>query len=78
MATALQNGNLIVPVIKNADQLNLTGLTKQVNILPMLHARVNLSQTIHPAEHLHLLMLEPSAALWERQLSISHRWLLWL
>jgi 2-oxoglutarate dehydrogenase E2 component (dihydrolipoamide succinyltransferase) len=33
MATALSNGNLIVPVIKNADQLNLTGLTKQVNNL---------------------------------------------
>ena len=33
MATALQNGNLIVPVIKNAGQLNLTGLTKQVNSL---------------------------------------------
>jgi 2-oxoglutarate dehydrogenase E2 component (dihydrolipoamide succinyltransferase) len=31
MATALANGNLIVPVIKNADQLNLVGLTKQVN-----------------------------------------------
>ena len=31
MAAALPNGNLIVPVIKNADQLNLTGLTKQVN-----------------------------------------------
>jgi 2-oxoglutarate dehydrogenase E2 component (dihydrolipoamide succinyltransferase) len=31
MATALQNGNLIVPVIKNADQLNLVGLAKQVN-----------------------------------------------
>ncbi len=33
MATALQSGNLIVPVIKNADQLNLVGLAKQVNIL---------------------------------------------
>lgn len=33
MATALPTGNLIVPVIKNADQLNLTGLTKQVNAL---------------------------------------------
>lgn len=33
MATAMPNGNLIVPVIKNADQLNLTGLTKQVNSL---------------------------------------------
>jgi 2-oxoglutarate dehydrogenase E2 component (dihydrolipoamide succinyltransferase) len=31
MATAMPNGNLIVPVIKNSDQLNLTGLTKQVN-----------------------------------------------
>jgi 2-oxoglutarate dehydrogenase E2 component (dihydrolipoamide succinyltransferase) len=33
MATALPSGNLIVPVIKNADQLNLVGLTKQVNDL---------------------------------------------
>ena len=31
MATALPNGNLIVPIIKNADQLNLVGLAKQVN-----------------------------------------------
>jgi 2-oxoglutarate dehydrogenase E2 component (dihydrolipoamide succinyltransferase) len=31
MATAMPNGNLIVPVIKNADQLNMVGLTKQVN-----------------------------------------------
>lgn len=33
MATALADGNLIVPVIKNADQLNLVGLTRQVNKL---------------------------------------------
>ncbi|HEY2722717.1 MAG TPA: dihydrolipoamide acetyltransferase family protein [Chitinophagaceae bacterium] len=33
MATALPSGNLIVPIIKNADQLNLVGLTKQVNSL---------------------------------------------
>jgi 2-oxoglutarate dehydrogenase E2 component (dihydrolipoamide succinyltransferase) len=31
MATALPSGNLIVPVIRNADQLNLVGLTRQVN-----------------------------------------------
>jgi 2-oxoglutarate dehydrogenase E2 component (dihydrolipoamide succinyltransferase) len=31
MATALPTGNLIVPVIKNADELNLVGLAKQVN-----------------------------------------------
>ena len=33
MATALDDGNLIVPVIKNADHLNLVGLTKAVNDL---------------------------------------------
>lgn len=33
MATALPSGNLIVPVIKKADQLNLVGLTKSVNDL---------------------------------------------
>jgi 2-oxoglutarate dehydrogenase E2 component (dihydrolipoamide succinyltransferase) len=33
MATALPSGNLIVPVIKKADNFNLTGLTKQVNSL---------------------------------------------
>jgi len=33
MAAALPSGNLIVPVIRNADQLNLVGLTKAVNDL---------------------------------------------
>ncbi len=33
MATALPSGNLIVPVIKNADTRNLLGLTKEVNAL---------------------------------------------
>ncbi|HEY1007139.1 MAG TPA: dihydrolipoamide acetyltransferase family protein, partial [Sphingobacteriaceae bacterium] len=33
MATALPSGNLIVPVIRNADQLNLVGLTRSVNDL---------------------------------------------
>ncbi len=40
MAAALPNGNLIVPVIKNADQLNLVGLTKSVNDLAK-RSRVN-------------------------------------
>jgi len=40
MATALADGNLIVPVIKNADQLNLVGMTKTVNNLA-LKARTN-------------------------------------
>jgi 2-oxoglutarate dehydrogenase E2 component (dihydrolipoamide succinyltransferase) len=33
MATALPSGNLIVPVIRNADQLNIVGLAKKVNDL---------------------------------------------
>ncbi len=33
MATALPSGNLIVPVIKNADSMNLVGITKSVNDL---------------------------------------------
>ena len=41
MATALPSGNLIVPVIKNADQLNLVGLAKTVNDLA---SRAKLSQ----------------------------------
>lgn len=40
MAAALPNGNLIVPVIKDADQLNLVGMTKKVNDLA-LRAREN-------------------------------------
>jgi len=35
MAAALPNGNLIVPVIRNADKLNLVQLTKQVNELSL-------------------------------------------
>ncbi|MGB0165720.1 MAG: 2-oxo acid dehydrogenase subunit E2, partial [Luteibaculum sp.] len=40
MATALPSGDLIVPVIKNADRYNLTGLTKAVNDLAN-RARIN-------------------------------------
>ena len=40
MATALPSGNLIVPVIKNADQRNLLGITKAVNDLAN-RARIN-------------------------------------
>ena len=40
MAAALPSGNLIVPVIKNCDQLNLVGITKKVNDLAH-RARVN-------------------------------------
>ena len=40
MATALPSGNLIVPVINHADQLNLVGLAKKVNDLA-LRARSN-------------------------------------
>ena len=40
MAAALPSGNLIVPVIKNADMLNLTGIAKTVNDLAN-RARIN-------------------------------------
>ena len=40
MAAALEDGNLIVPVIKNADQLNLVGMSKAVNDLAR-RARAN-------------------------------------
>ena len=40
IAVALPSGNLIVPVIHNADQLNLNGLTKKVNDLAA-RARIN-------------------------------------
>src|SRR5690606_32906928 len=40
MAAALPDGNLIVPVIKNADQLNLVGMAKTVNDLAK-RARLN-------------------------------------
>ena len=40
MAAALDDGNLIVPVIKNADQLNLVGMSKAVNDLAR-RARAN-------------------------------------
>jgi 2-oxoglutarate dehydrogenase E2 component (dihydrolipoamide succinyltransferase) len=40
MAAALPDGNLIVPVIKNADQLNIVGMTKSINDLA-LRARNN-------------------------------------
>ncbi|MDA9087251.1 2-oxo acid dehydrogenase subunit E2 [Polaribacter sp.] len=40
MAAALPDGNLIVPVIKNADQLNIVGITKSINDLA-LRARNN-------------------------------------
>ena len=41
MATALPDGNLIVPVIKNADHLNLVGLTKAVNDLANRARKIN-------------------------------------
>ena len=43
MATALSDGNLIVPVIKNADQLNLVGMAKSVNDLAQRARNNNLN-----------------------------------
>lgn len=41
MAAALPDGNLIVPVIKNADQLNLVGMAKVVNDLAVRAGRTS-------------------------------------
>ncbi|RTE51649.1 2-oxo acid dehydrogenase subunit E2 [Arenibacter aquaticus] len=46
MAAALPDGNLIVPVIKNADQLNLVGMAKAVNDL----AKRSRSNSLKPDE----------------------------
>ena len=46
MAAALPSGNLIVPVIKNADQYNLAGLASQVNDL----ANRSRNNKLKPAE----------------------------
>lgn len=46
MAVALEDGNLIVPVIKNADQLNLVGMARAVNDL----ARRSRSNELKPDE----------------------------
>ncbi|HUH47511.1 MAG TPA: dihydrolipoamide acetyltransferase family protein [Arenibacter sp.] len=46
MAAALPDGNLIVPVIKNADQLNLVGMAKAVNDL----AKRSRNNTLKPDE----------------------------
>jgi hypothetical protein len=50
MAASLPNGNLIVPVIKNADQLNLVGMAKAVNDLGGRAKAGKLRRTIRKAE----------------------------
>ena len=47
MATALSDGNLIVPVIKNADQLNLVGMAKTVNDLALRARNNNLNPDVN-------------------------------
>ncbi len=59
MATALPSGNLIVPVIKNADQYNIAGLAKYINDLAN-RARNN---QLKPDEIKGLLLL-PQALRW--------------
>ncbi|WP_431217328.1 2-oxo acid dehydrogenase subunit E2 [Puia sp. P3] len=60
MATALPSGNLIVPVIRNADQLNLTGLARQVNSLAdnarqgRLRPEDSRGRHLHPDQRRHL------------------------
>ncbi|MEZ5024196.1 MAG: dihydrolipoamide acetyltransferase family protein [Chitinophagales bacterium] len=73
MATALPSGNLIVPVIKNADQYNLAELVSKVNELAN-NARKN---KLKPEDTQKWdLYFNQCGNLWqaiERQLSISHK-----
>ena len=69
MATALEDGNLIVPVIKNADQLNLVGIIKKVNDL----AKRARSGKLKPDDvqvsthHEHLAAPDPRSRSWHNR-----------
>ena len=52
MATALEGGNLIVPVIKDANHLNLTGLAKSVNDLSTERDKINFNLMTQRMEHI--------------------------
>jgi 2-oxoglutarate dehydrogenase E2 component (dihydrolipoamide succinyltransferase) len=71
MAAAMPNGNLIVPVIKNADQLNLVGLAKKVNDLARVPANCCLTRSV--AARTPLPTWAPSATCWARRSSTSLR-----
>ena len=67
MATAVENGNLIVPVIKNADHLNLKGLTLAVNDLSNRARSKSLNLKKYLKEPTLLLMLVILVLLWVLQ-----------
>ena len=68
MATALNDGNLIVPVIKQADQLNLIGMVRRVNDLANRARENKLNPDDIKAEHTQLLMLVALVVLWALRL----------
>ena len=67
MATALPDGNLIVPVIKNADQLSLLGLVKRVNDLAKDLETHSLHLKRLKMEHTLSVMLVYLTLSWEHQ-----------
>lgn len=60
IAVAKPDGNLVVPVIKNAEQKNLVGLTKNMNQLAESARRNKLTVEDYQEEHLRLPILDHS------------------
>lgn len=58
IAVARPDGNLIVPVIKNAEQRNVVGLSKELNRLASAARRTNFLPTKFRAGHLQLPISE--------------------
>ena len=74
MAAALPNGNLIVPVIKNADQLNLVGMAKAVNDLGNRAKAGKLKPDDTQGGTYTVTNVELLVPYLERQLSTNHKW----
>ena len=78
MATALTDGNLIVPVIKNADQLNLVGMAKSVNDLAHRARNNNLNPDDVAGGTYTVTNVGVFGRSWVRLLLINHRLVYWL
>ncbi len=78
MAAALPSGNLIVPVIKDADHLSLVGLTKKVNDLAQRARENKLSADEIQGGTFTLTNVGTFGNVWEHLLFSNPRWPLWL
>ena len=77
IAVALPTGNLIVPVIKKADQLNLLGITKELNRLANAARENNLKPDDIQGGTFSVSNFGSFKNVWERQSLISHKLRLW-